>query len=404
MIYRGQIPEHWEIKRLDEVGDIVSGGTPSTKEQDNWGEEIVWITPSDLTGYLGKTISKGKKSISKLGLSRSSARLMPKGSVLFSSRAPIGYVVIAGTELCTNQGFKSIIPNDKVTSDYLFHFLKHSKTHVQTIASGTTFKEISARAFGTLKIPIPPLKEQQLIVEKIEELFSELDTGRRLLETVKEQMKTYRQAVLKWAFEGRLTNENVKKGHLPEGWKWVYFGEMTNNYDGKRIPLSRHMRANRKGEFRYYGATGVVDYVNDYIFNGKYILIGEDGANLLSKSRSLAFLVNGKFWVNNHAHVVQCKPGFSLEYLCYYFNSLDLSTFITGSAQPKLTQANLNCIQVCVPSINEQEDIVRQIETRLYECDKLAETIKLTLNHVEGLKQSILQQAFEGKLFKPQSN
>jgi len=106
MIYRGKTPEHWEIKRLDEVGDIFSGGTPSTKDEDNWGEEIIWITPSDLTGYLAKTIHKGKKSISKLGLSMSSARLMPKGSVLFSSRAPIGYVVIAGTELCTNQGFK----------------------------------------------------------------------------------------------------------------------------------------------------------------------------------------------------------------------------------------------------------------------------------------------------------
>ena len=208
MINRNRIPDHWGIKRLDEVGDIVSGGTPSTKDEDNWGEDIIWITPSDLTGYQGKTIFKGKKSISNLGLSRSSARLMPKGSVLFSSRAPIGYVVIAGTELCTNQGFKSIIPNEKVTSDFLFHFLKFSKLKVQAIASGTTFKEISARAFASLIMPVPPLKEQHLIVEIIEELFSELDDSRRQLESVRGLLITYRQSVLKYAFEGRFTNSN----------------------------------------------------------------------------------------------------------------------------------------------------------------------------------------------------
>ena len=99
----------WKEYRLDEVGDIVSGGTPSTKNEDYYGNEIPWITPKDLSGYYSKYISKGERSITKLGLEKSSAKLLPKGTILFSSRAPIGYVAIAQEDLCTNQGFKNIV-------------------------------------------------------------------------------------------------------------------------------------------------------------------------------------------------------------------------------------------------------------------------------------------------------
>ena len=119
--------EIWKIEKLSQVGTIISGGTPSTAVADYWDGEVSWITPADLSGYSNKTISKGRKSITESGLKNSSARLMPKGSVLFSSRAPIGYVAIASNELATNQGFKSIIPNEKIDSEYLYYFLKHSK-------------------------------------------------------------------------------------------------------------------------------------------------------------------------------------------------------------------------------------------------------------------------------------
>jgi type I restriction enzyme S subunit len=121
------LPRGWQLRRLDEVGKIVSGGTPSTKNPQYWDGEISWISPADLTGYTKKYIFRGRKSISKSGLKNSSAKLIPKGSVLFSSRAPIGYVVIAGKDVCTNQGFKSIIPNANILSEYLYYFLKASK-------------------------------------------------------------------------------------------------------------------------------------------------------------------------------------------------------------------------------------------------------------------------------------
>lgn len=136
------------------------------------------------------------------------------------------------------------------------------------------------------------------------------------------------------------------------------FDEITLNYDKKRIPLSAMERTKRQGAFRYFGAQGVIDYVDDYIFDGKYLLIAEDGENLKSKRQNIAQIVEGKFWVNNHAHIVQCNEKCILEYLAYLINGKDVSGYITGSAQPKLSQANLNAMEFDIPSIREQQNIL----------------------------------------------
>jgi type I restriction enzyme, S subunit len=197
----------WETKEIADVCEIIGGGTPPTKEEDNFGGEIAWLTPADLTDYKRKYISKGRRNLTKAGLDNSSAKLLPRGSVLFSSRAPIGYVAISENPMATNQGFRSLVPNDKLNNEYLYYFLKSAKHEAEKLASGTTFKEISGKNLGRLKIPIPPLPTQNRIVEKIEELFSELDNGVENLKKARKQLKTCRQAVLKDAFEGKLTKE-----------------------------------------------------------------------------------------------------------------------------------------------------------------------------------------------------
>lgn len=136
------------------------------------------------------------------------------------------------------------------------------------------------------------------------------------------------------------------------------FDEVTINFDRKRIPLSAKQRSERQGNYRYYGAQGVIDYVNDYIFDGTYLLIAEDGENLKSKKQNIAQVAKGKFLVNNHAHIVQTNELCDLQYLHYLINSMDLSGYITGSAQPKLSQANLNAVTLQLPFIDEQKKIV----------------------------------------------
>ena len=136
------------------------------------------------------------------------------------------------------------------------------------------------------------------------------------------------------------------------------FDEITINFDKKRIPLSSIQRSKRQGQFRYYGAQGVIDYIDDYIFDGRYLLIAEDGENLKSNKNDIAQIAEGQFWVNNHAHIVQCNDKCRLDYLCYLINNMDISGFITGSAQPKLSQANMNAIIFELPSIEMQDRIL----------------------------------------------
>jgi len=214
------IPADWCWTQITQLGDVVSGGTPSSKEPKYWGGDINWISPADLTGYKEKFISKGAKSITQDGLINSSAKLMPAGSIHFSSRAPIGYVAISSSPMTTNQGFKSLIPFTGVFNEYVYYYLKASKQLAEKRASGTTFLELSGKAFGLLPVPLPPPNEQKRIVAKIEELFSELDNGIAALKTAREQLKVYRQAVLKHAFEGKLTAQwrakNQDKLESPE--------------------------------------------------------------------------------------------------------------------------------------------------------------------------------------------
>lgn len=201
------LPASWVWTTVADLGRVFSGGTPSTKEPSYWGSDIAWISPSDLTGYASKFIARGAKSISSKGLKNSSAVVMPAGSVHFSSRAPIGYVAIAANEVSTNQGFKSLTPAVGVFNEYIYYYFKSAKQLAESLATGTTFKEISGAAFSRMPVPLAPEREQQRIVAKLEELFSELDKGVENLRTAQQQLKVYRQALLKHAFEGKLTAE-----------------------------------------------------------------------------------------------------------------------------------------------------------------------------------------------------
>ena len=217
---RWTVPRNWVWTTLSELGDIVAGGTPSTKEPIYWTDEVNWISPADLTGYSVKTIKKGTKSISRSGLANSSAKVMPAGSVHFSTRAPIGYVVISSEPLATNQGFKSLVPAPGIFNEYVYYYLVASREYARKRASGTTFLELSGRAFGDLPIPLAPTATQHKIVAKIEELVSKLDKGVESLKTARAKLNVYRQAVLKHAFEGKLTaqwrEENKDKLEKPE--------------------------------------------------------------------------------------------------------------------------------------------------------------------------------------------
>lgn len=165
------IPSSWEWVRLGEIGQIIGGGTPKTERTEYWNGSVPWLTPADLNGYKDKYISFGKRFITDLGLKESSAQLLKEGTILFSSRAPIGYVAITKNNLATNQGFKSISLFETKSKEYLYYYLKKIAKTVNDNASGTTFKEISGSDVSKILFSLPPLKEQERIVKRVDELM-----------------------------------------------------------------------------------------------------------------------------------------------------------------------------------------------------------------------------------------
>lgn len=200
---------------MGEIAEVVGGGTPRTSEPSNFENgDVPWLTPADLSGFDGMYVSRGARNITQKGLTSSAARLLPAGTVLFTSRAPIGYVAIARTPLATNQGFKSFVLKVGVLPEYVYWWLKGSKQRAEELASGTTFLEISGANARKLPVPIVPLERQRAIVAEIEKQFSRLDEAVASLERAKANLARYKAAILKAAVEGRLVPTEASLSRL----------------------------------------------------------------------------------------------------------------------------------------------------------------------------------------------
>jgi type I restriction enzyme, S subunit len=206
---RWHVPSSWTWSHIGDVADVIGGGTPSTSDEAHFSDAgIPWLTPADLTGYKSTYISRGRRDLTEKGFRNSSAKLLPKGSVLYSSRAPIGYCVIAAEEISTNQGFKSFVLKGSLSPEYLRHYLLASVEYAESKASGTTFKELSGSRAAELLVPIAPLPEQRRIVAKIDSLAAKSARARDHLDHIPRLVEKYKQAVLAAAFRGDLHNKS----------------------------------------------------------------------------------------------------------------------------------------------------------------------------------------------------
>ena len=185
---------------------------------------------------------------------------------------------------------------------------------------------------------------------------------------------------------------------LPQGWAETTVEHCVNILDGKRIPINSKERAKRIGKIPYYGATGQTGWINDFIFNEELVLIGEDGAPFLDFAKDTAYVISGKSWVNNHAHVVRAIDELtSNQFLCHYLNIFDYHEIITGTTRMKLNQSSLKKIQVPLPPLNEQKRIVSKIEELFSRIDSAKQSLEYAKLQLEQYRQSLLKSAFEGK-------
>lgn len=185
---------NWKTVKLSELGTIVGGATPSTSREEYYNGDIPWLTPKDLAGYSARYISRGERNITKAGLDSCSAKMLPKGTVLFSSRAPIGYVAIAQNDICTNQGFKSIIPNADVDPLFLYYLLKYNKEKIEAVGSGTTFKEVSGATMRNVEVYLPvELEVQNKIAHIMDSIDSKIENNSFINDNLADLLQTVYQ-------------------------------------------------------------------------------------------------------------------------------------------------------------------------------------------------------------------
>lgn len=243
----GESMSEWKEVRLGDVGKIVGGATPSTRNPQNYGGVIPWITPKDLSINKERFIEFGERNISEQGLNSCSAKMLPKGSILFSSRAPIGYVAIAHTSLCTNQGFKSFVPDtEKMDSMFSYYLLKHNSENIANLGSGTTFMEVSGKVMSDYIVNIPDLSTQQEIAGILSSLDAKIETNNKLNEKLEEMA----QAIFKsWfvdfePFKDKPFHE-TELGMIPEGWEVSTFSSIIEKLIsgdwGKETPTGNYV-------------------------------------------------------------------------------------------------------------------------------------------------------------------
>ena len=245
---------------------------------------------------------------------------------------------------------------------------------------------------------------QYAIQGKLVEQRPEEGTGEELYQ----QIQVKKQTLIK---EGKVKKEKPFSKNpayqdypfdIPDTWKFVRFGELLITRDSERVPVSVSDRNKRAKIYDYYGASGIIDKIDDYLFDDELLLIGEDGANLLSRSTPIAFIAKGKYWVNNHAHVLDACCNLNLNYICYHINAISLAPYVTGTAQPKMNQENMNAIWIALPPLKEQHRIVAKIEELLPYVDRYAVAYEkleqFNTKFPENMKKSILQYAIQGKL------
>jgi type I restriction enzyme S subunit len=367
----------WKRCTLSDLGEIVGGATPSTKDESYYGGDIPWITPKDLSTFQGRYINRGERNITAKGLKNSSVRLIPPRSILFTSRAPIGYVAIAENEVCTNQGFKSIVPNKDTDYLFLYYLLVCNRDRIENMGSGTTFKEVSGSVMKQIEVDVPADKaEQQAISQILGVLDDKIENNTKINNHLGQMV----QAIWLERFGGR----------NPDG----ILGDIIELFDFKRIPLSGNQRDKMDKVYPYYGAAALMDYVEDYLFDGIYLLLGEDGTVIDDLGFPTLQYVWGKFWVNNHAHIMQGRNNFTTESLYVLLKQTSVTSIVTGAVQPKINQANLKSLAVVVPTAEEMDEfnasispIFARIRENIDENQRLAE-----------LRNALLPRLMSGEL------
>lgn len=320
-------PDGVEFRKLGEVCEITIGEFVHKNKQTENGIYPVYNGGKDNTGFYEEYNNVGNK-------------------VIISARgANAGYINKVLTNYWAGNSCYSLSPFNRQQLNWIFLYytLKNKEKELMNNQQTGSIPALSKKQIEAIEILLPPLEVQNEIVRILDAFTAHTAELQAELQARKEQYEYYRNKLLTF-------DENDERV------KWMKLGNICDNYDRKRKAVTASNRVS--GPYPYYGASGIVDYVNSFIFDGDFLLISEDGANLLARNTPIAFSIKGKNWVNNHAHILKFQDMCTQKYVEYYINMIDVSQYVSGGAQPKLNQENLNKIPIPIPPLSEQQRIV----------------------------------------------
>ena len=373
------------------IGDVCN--TISDTYRGN-AKDVVLINTSDVLE--GKCLNHQKTP--NKNLKGQFKKTFQQGDILYSEIRPANkryaYVNFAPKDYIASTKLMVIRHNDKITPQYLFYILTNDVIirELQMIAESRsgTFPQVTFSELANFSISLPPISQQKEIVAVFKSLDDKIELNRRINDNLEQQA----QALFKSWFvdfepfkDGKFVDSEL--GMIPEGWRVGNLLDIAKLYDAKRKPLSSRERENMKKIYPYYGATSIMDYVDKYIFDGTYLLMGEDGSVMDDKGYPYLQYVFGKFWSNNHAHVMQGKNNFSTEMLHCLLLKKNISPIVTGAVQAKISQANMRKILITQPP-HEITIIFSSLIKPIYEIRKK--------NELENQRLSILRDTLLPKL------
>lgn len=405
-----------EVKKLKECCTIVAGQSPESKYYNSNGDGLPFFQGKADFGELYPSIRVYCSQPTKIA---------EKDDILLSVRAPVGPTNLAPCKVCIGRGLTAIRPSEVLLTRYVLLFFRYFEAQLASKGTGTTFKAITQDVVKNLEIPIPPLPEQERIVARIEELFSQLDAGVEALKKTKAQLAVYRQAVLKEAFEGRLTihvpvnlplswessDETNTLPAIPEEWHYIalkYLGDLGRGKSKHRPRNDPKLFVDGKYPFIQ---TGDVKAATNCItsFTKQYGEFGLSQSKLWPKG-TLCITIAANIAETAFLGIDACFPdsivGFTpnesilAEYVRYFVESqkIRLWAFAPATAQKNINLDTLENLIVPYCSIDEQRVVISEIESRLSVCDSIEQTVDTALQQAEAMRQSILKGAFEGKL------
>lgn len=407
----GMIPEDWEVKAIGDVADVIGGGTPSTKDVNNFGGDIPWITPRDLSNYQFRYIRKGERNITKEGLENSSAKLLPKETILLTTRAPIGYVAIADNEVTTNQGFRSLIPKKEAISLFLYYLLKLNTEYLKAHSSGTTFGELSGSTLKSLKFPFPSISEQTLIAKILSDLDSKIELNRQMNKT----LEAIGEALFKrWFVDFEFPNEKGKPykssggemvdselGKIPRGWKVGTFADEFNLTMGQSPP-GKSYNENGEGIIFFQGRT---DFGFRYPKNRMYCTsptrFAEKDSTLLSVRAPVGDLnmtLERCCIGRGLAAIIHKSNSRSYTYYALKYNQPQLKSFdAEGTVFGSVNKDNLKKIKITIPD----KGLTKKFEESIFAIDESVENNEIESETLSQIRDSLLPKLMSGKIRVP---